>query len=238
MMRSLASFAAVLLGLAALAAASCGAEAPIVSEGAAGSGSDGAAGSTGGSTGTVAIVRDPRCPVGAPVEGAACEMGASCEYRDASAPRGCSTVAACPTGTWALTPPAATCGAKSAGGCPATFTSLADRSYCPTGVTGACDYPEGRCQCMPCQSHIGATPGYGTGWMCRMWNTGGEGCPVVPPLGGTACGLTELICSYSGSDTCIGIGPEDYHCGASGYWEVVGGQSNCTVPFCMQVTAG
>ena len=84
---------------------------------------------------------------------------------------------------------------------------MSQGTLCSMNAT-SCDYDEGRCSCLPCSSTNGV-------WSCRAWDSGGQGCPSVSPLAGTACATPEQFCTYAGLCS-ISVG-DDLEC-TGGFW--------------------
>jgi hypothetical protein len=67
-------------------------------------------------------------------------------------------------------------------------------------------------------------------WACRRWSDGGDGCPAVSPLAGTACSVADQFCYYGGFCG-IGVG-NNYKC-TGGYWRVEPGPAgSCGLRVC------
>jgi hypothetical protein len=182
---------------------------------------------------------DSTCPATPPVDGARCSGPFVCEYPGAHPGLHCRTSAVC-EGTWFVTPASSSCG-QVVRPCPATFATVADGDPCPIEFTGngvdagflngACDYDEGRCQCLPCEKLALDT---GHMWSCRRWDSGGPGCPPLSPTPGASCSTPELGCDYDGCGRPqVGY---DLKC-TDGRW--VGRASNnvgCALPRCSPAT--
>jgi hypothetical protein len=198
--------ALVLLALGAAGAASCDSATALTPDGGTG---------TGGAGGAPPVVYAPGCPgdPGVPQDGA-CAPPQVCEYRASDAHPTCVTRLECyaPSNgvepTWHLTTPDPTC-AKRPASCPSSYALVMQGGLCALQDV-ACDYDQGRCGCLPC----------GTGtlgvWSCRAWNTGGQGCPAVSPLAGTACATEAQFCTYGGVCS-ISVG-ENLQC-THGFWQ-------------------
>jgi hypothetical protein len=188
-----------------VALASCGSGTNLGGDGG-GAGTGG-----GGAGGQAAVTRDPQCPASAPAMGAACNVAVTCDY-GADARHACVTSASCNGGQWYVSAPDARCGLHLAP-CPDTFASIVAGAACPAaGISGACDYDEGRCQCLPCFTGGQMT---GSTWACRAWNGGTPECPAPAPLAGTSCAMENQFCYYSGFCG-VGVGA-NYKC-TGGYW--------------------
>jgi hypothetical protein len=208
-----------------VALASCGSSSSL--------GTDGGGGTTGGggSGGSGPALRDPHCPAALPMNGAACTAMVDCDYDGGDTKHACATRATCTSGLWSLSKPSATCGTHPSP-CPATYGSLAAGAACPAGLTGVCDYDEGRCTCMTCYSGAGVPAGQS--WACRKWDDGGASCPPVSPLAGTSCSMESQFCYYSGFCS-IGVG-SNYEC-TGGYWRVqLGPAGSCALRQCGAAT--
>jgi hypothetical protein len=182
------------------------------------------AGCTPGDAGT----GGPVCPLKVPLTGDVCAGSMFCEY-SSDATHACTTHADCEaTATsakfhWTVTPPPTTCGTHAAP-CPDTFASLADGSACPGSSSLTCDYALGRCGCLPCVK--GTTTG--SEWACRLWDSGGTGCPVVSPLVGDACATPNLTCIYGGCGISVG---DNVEC-VGGTWQTAAIAIDCAVRIC------
>jgi hypothetical protein len=252
------SFAARVV-LLLLTTASCGSVTPLAQEGGAagsggpggstttgtaGSSSSGSAGSTqdggaagggGGSTQIDAPVEHaPGCPANPTAPTGTCTPQQACEYRAPDARPTCVTRLDCYASgagaqpSWHITPPDPSCGTRPAS-CPATYTALAEGAPCPVTAGGiSCDYDQGRCSCLPC------SPGAGTPtqsmWSCRAWDSGGQGCPAVSPLAGTACATANQFCTYGGLCS-ISVG-ENFQC-VGGFWQrMISPVGSCALRMC------
>jgi hypothetical protein len=175
----------------------------------------------------------PTCPKVVPQDGASCEhRGLTCETGGGLHQR-CSTIFSCgdaldptsPTHTaWSVTPPAAGCMQANDPACPADFATAPVAKDCPQEGL-ACDYDQGRCECVPCNPT-------GNQWRCRSWSdtTIGSGCPSERPAMGTACDSDGVICRYD--DLCrVSLGP-DLVC-FDGLWQPrIGLPRTCGAPVC------
>lgn len=139
------------------------------------------------------------CPLDPPQGQSSCATdGLVCEYGDDPRPA-CRPHAACEGGLWNVALPK--CPAifgPGENGCPATPTASGDCS--PDGLT--CDLGNGAtCACGMCTGGpCSVTPH----WSCAQ--PPGGGCPVSPPLLGTACANAALTCIYGtcGASTSAG----------------------------------
>lgn len=175
----------------------------------------------------------PTCPVAVPADGSACgDRGLACESGGGAHQR-CSTIFTCddaldpnnPTHTtWTVTPPAASCTPQNDSSCAVTYASTMTATACPTPGL-ACDYAEGRCECVPCNPT-------GIQWRCRPWNDLklGTGCPSERPALGTKCETNGTNCRYD--DNCrVSFGP-DFVC-FDGIWTPrLGAPRTCGAPVC------
>jgi hypothetical protein len=163
--------------------------------------------------------------------GASCNVMVSCEYRGADTTHACTTIAECNGGHWYVTPPSASCGAHPPP-CPAAYTTLAAGTACPPGLQGSCDYDQGRCTCTPCSMSPGGP--VANGWTCRAWASGGDACPPLSPLAGTACAMQDQFCYYGGFCG-VSVG-SNYKCDG-GYWRrQLGPVGSCALPMCSALT--
>jgi hypothetical protein len=167
-----------------------------------------------------------QCPSTVPAQGAECHSSLSCEY-GSDTQHWCATLAACNGSQWNVATPGNTCGMHP-DTCPATYASVVRGSTCPTSGIMICDYDEGRCACAPCR-----TPTSGVispvEWTCRAWASGGNGCPPVAPLAGTACATPNQLCSY---DNLCGVRVGlNYKCDG-GAWRVPPDPAPCDMSMC------
>jgi hypothetical protein len=124
-------------------------------------------------------------------------------------------------------------GSDRAPSCPAAYTSLAEGAPCATASGVSCDYPQGRCECLPCAAASGAVSSL---WSCRAWDTGGPGCPAKSPPVGSACSTPNLFCTYGGLCS-ISVG-DDLEC-VNGAWQKVPSPlGSCVFRMCGAVDAG
>ena len=156
------------------------------------------------------VTRDPQCPATLPAMGATCNATVTCDY-GADAKHACATNASCNGTTWFVSPPAAGCGTHPSP-CPTAFGFILEGGACFPVVTGACDYDEGRCECLPCFSNGVIS---GQTWSCRRWDSGGTSCPAPAPLAGTSCATPDQFCYY-GNFCSVGVGA-NFKC-TGGYW--------------------
>ncbi len=175
-----------------------------------GPGADGGNGGTDGGTG--ADGSSPSgCPDTMPTAGTQCDKpGASCEYGGQGPLLLCSTLAQCvtrdgPTGSWTVTPPAATCistPAQNPSSCPKAFGDVPTGAKCPGGnALGAasCVYPEGMCGCESCyEPSDGSLGNQNQEWKCDPYPMPGDGCPSPRPEIGSACPKEGQSCFYGG----------------------------------------
>jgi hypothetical protein len=202
--------------------------------GGAGSVQDGGADAAGGSTNVdAAVERAPGCP-GSPVDPVGiCTPSQVCEYSAPNARPTCVTRLDCYASgaggqpSWHITQPDPACGTRAAS-CPATYAAVIQGTLCSVPGTPACDYDEGRCSCLPCSSTAGpSTQGV---WSCRAWDSGGQGCPAVSPLAGTACTTQSQFCTYGGFCS-ISVG-DDLEC-TGGFWQqMISGAGSCIIRTC------
>jgi hypothetical protein len=157
------------------------------------------------------VAPDP-CPGVEPIPGFACApQGTACEYgTDPHAV--CWTFASCQQSDagdleWADSDPILNCTPDNDARCPAAFGAAA---ACPANPL-RCDYPEGRCTCVPC---VGAEGGAGMSWACRHWTDVGVGgtpgpaaCPANRPHLEDPCSAEGTSCFYDSSCTGIVLGP-------------------------------
>jgi hypothetical protein len=180
------------------------------------------------------------CPAKPPADGAPCSGALVCDYPGARPGLHCRAAASCVGGRWFVQAASSTCG-QVVRPCPATFALLADGDPCPiefTGngvdagfLSGACDYDEGRCQCVPCQKLTFDT---GHMWSCRRWDSGGPGCPPLSPVPGTACSVPDQLCDYDGCGR-INVG-YDSKC-IDGQWGLHATNNvGCAIPQCSAAT--
>jgi hypothetical protein len=109
--------------------------------------------------------------------------------------------------------------------CPATFSTVAVGATCDID-TSHCDYMEGRCHCEPCAGDGGE----GTRWDCRMWDTGGEGCPPRSPPIDSACSTPSLYCPF---DSFCGVSVGDNVQCMGGLWQNIPSPlGTCIFPSC------
>ncbi len=225
--------------MAVVLAVGCGGRASGASAGTSGgegSGSRASSGTTAGLDASMAMDgpgavtgRNPQCPAAVPTGGGPCTaVPLECEYGDDSH-HVCTTLAVClgiiastPYSAWSVSPPALGCSTNPAS-CPSSFTALATGAACPVGAF-VCQYPEGLCQCLPCNDEAGIS----RMWSCNPWGPAGTGCPAERPLIGDACSVPNQYCSYGG------------HCGAGidpdmvcqfGYWQQASDNGVC-LPQC------
>jgi len=171
--------------------------------------------------------RNPACPPTPPSSGEPCTPPASCEY---IAKRGCSTMAECVSMTagapfrWSVTLPDPGCD-PSLRQCTADVLSLPEGYPCTlSGIR--CDFADGRCGCVDCLMPTGQM---GASWTCRRWDTGGTGCPPMPPIVGDACGTPDLECTYGGCGISVG---NRVRC-SGGYWQLMPKYDGpCPIPAC------
>jgi hypothetical protein len=156
------------------------------------------------------------CPATVPVALSKCAGQYLCEYAGPTGKPGCRVNASCQNGAWTVQYPATSCGMLSRE-CPATFGGPAEGAACPTGIKflDACDYDEGRCQCVGCSAVV-PTTARGI-WACRTWDSGGAGCPAAPPLAGSACSMPAQMCLYDARGFELRVG-NDYEC-LAGRWQ-------------------
>jgi hypothetical protein len=200
----------------------------------AGSGANAATSAASSGDASMSPARNPSCPSLPPGEGSPCASPAvACAYAS-DAHHLCVTTAMClqagdgESSAWTVAAPPANCGINEPA-CPGTFTALASGAPCP-GVNGICDYPEGACECIPCEDDGGSS----LMWACRAWEPSG-GCPSVPPLYGDSC-QGSAYCAY-GVNTC---GPNFVGAAGclNGYWTAAGIVGGCVMPQCGGAGAG
>jgi len=184
----------------------------------------------------------PACPASPPQDGAPCVAAASCEWAG-TAGSGCATFGSCfgPGEHWVVAPPPAACGTAPPP-CPRAFDTVPSGSACPSKDLSACDYPEGRCGCVTCESSTsdGGTSFAGA-WACREWGRADDdqpadafACPSPRPLAGDPCTAPGALCDYSGYCTgSVAVGPR-LIC-EEGHWRQ--GQVNfaCTALTCSEL---
>lgn len=175
----------------------------------------------------------PPCPSSVPADGSACAAVTgfyACEY-GGDAHGECTTYASCgmlvgaSASTWQVIVPDATCGQRAAS-CPAAFGDN-EGMTCQTSQA-TCEYDQGMCACIGCQSPGGPDSGY---WHCRAWTDVPAGCPVPRARIGTACSDEGLQCDYDKccSGPAIGVRME---C-TDGVWEpYVDTACACAFPTC------
>jgi hypothetical protein len=220
------SIAGGLLSIFLMGAASCGSGEPLGTSGGGGSGG-GSAGTGGGAGSGGSPIREPGCPA-TPDSSGTCKPGLTCAYRAPDASPACVTELECNTdGHWVASLPAVGCGEHPAA-CPATYGALPMGAACPASTgTGTCDYPEGRCGCEDCTTGEGV---FTTTWSCRAWSAGGDGCPSIQALAGTACGTPGQYCFYGGG--CGGVGVGDNLWCKDGFWQPAPSQLGTCARLC------
>jgi hypothetical protein len=202
--------------------------------GSAGSTQDGGAGAAGGSTNVDAPVeRAPGCPANPTAPTGACTPSQVCEYRAPDARPTCVTRLECYASgagaqpSWHITPPDPTCGTRPAS-CPQTYATVAQGALCSAQGATSCDYDEGRCSCFPCSLPNGGNTQ--SSWACRAWDSGGQGCPAVSPLAGTACATANQFCTYGGLCS-VSVG-ENFQC-TGGFWQrMLSPTGSCALRMC------
>jgi hypothetical protein len=109
-------------------------------------------------------------------------------------------------------------------GCPSSFTTRVVGTPCFSMT--ACDYPEGRCACLPCEM-----PGssFGFAWQCRPWDSGGNGCPARSPAAGEPCDAAGIVCRYDAYCS-VSVG-EDLEC-KDGVWQAAAKLDPCVYQSC------
>jgi hypothetical protein len=171
----------------------------------------------------VAVRYSPQCPANPAAANGPCVPAQVCEYSAPGAHPTCVTRVECvvPASggnpSWQVTPPDPVCGTRAAS-CPSSFSARGTGEPCSGPGAASCDYDVGRCKCATCTSSTGdSSQGI---WLCLEWNVGGDGCPITPPLSGTACITAPLLgCMYSNSCG-LSVG-DDYQC-TEGFWRNTG----------------
>jgi hypothetical protein len=68
--------------------------------------------------------------------------------------------------------------------------------------------------------------------MCRRWDTGGNGCPALAPVEGTACATNGQFCTYGGfCGTAVG---DDLMCTGNEWQLLPSPPGLCGRPVCGQ----
>ena len=204
--------------------------------GGAGSVQDGGADAAGGATNVdAAMEHAPGCPANPAAPSGPCTPSQVCEYRASDARPTCVTQLNCYASgasaqpSWHITPPDATCGTRPTS-CPSTYAAVIQGTLCSVEGTAACDYDQGRCSCLPCSSTTTGAVGTQGVWSCRAWDSGGQGCPTVSPLAGTACATPNQFCTYGGLCS-ISVG-DDLEC-TGGVWQrMISAAGSCIIRTC------
>jgi hypothetical protein len=180
----------------------------------AGCGSSGVAPDGGGADAASAL-RSPGCPA-TPSTAGGCQNGVVCDYPGSDPYNGCPTRLTCVGGGWQKQDPGPVCGTNPRP-CPASYAAASGQACgLPDGGTlPSCDYPEGRCECQTC--FVGTGGNTKQEWACRAWDSGGDQCPPLPVLAGTACTMAEQFCIYGGCGVQVG---GSFKCD-QGYWSPV-----------------
>lgn len=175
--------------------------------------------------------RNPACPGQAPADQAACTpvepLPLGCEYGGDALGR-CSTLADCASSGgsdfhWYVSKEP---GCHNASECPAKFAAVTVRAACPSTLQTPCDYPEGRCGCLPCGQADG---GMGSTWSC-VAAAESSGCPPGPvPRIGDRCNTPDQVCTH-GSFCGIMLRPA-MAC-RSGFWVISPQNVDCALRQC------
>jgi hypothetical protein len=150
----------------------------------------------------------PACPSSAPTSGQSCTTFVSCEYGTSNDAL-CNVLYGCNGQQWSVLYGSEACDYDGSNGpsCPTTYTAA--MGTC-TATASACEYPEGRCECVVSCGGPPPPEDAGAQWICSSTQ---QGCPS--PRGnakiGATCTSPGQQCSYGAccsgaSQTCSDAG--------------------------------